>query len=70
MILIYDRLTEKQLKKAASEVVKNLTKWFKDNPKRKMCRAELWYGKMYSIKRKNIKGQINEIVAGLLKEIA
>lgn len=70
MILVYDRLTEKQLKKDASEVVKNLTKWFKDNPKRKVCRAELWYGKMHSIKRKNIKGQINKIVAGLLKEVA
>lgn len=68
MILIYDKFTKAQLKKEAAEAVKSLTEWFKNNPKRKTCRAEMWYGRMHSIKPKDIKGQINKIVANLLEE--
>ena len=56
-------MTKKELDKAVVETTKQLEDWFVANPKRRVCRAELWYGKQYKIKRKDVLGQLAKIAA-------
>jgi hypothetical protein len=66
--VIYPRLTEQELRESAAETIPKIETFFVQNPKRRVCRSELWYGKAHSIKKKDVAGQINAIVEELLKE--
>jgi hypothetical protein len=71
MFAIYQQLTKKQIKDSAEETVPLLEKWFKDNPKRKDCDAELWMGNRVLIKRKgagSIKDQVWKEANRLIKD--
>jgi hypothetical protein len=46
----FQKIKPKALKKIAKESIDGLEKWFKNNPKRKVCHAELWYGIQYDFK--------------------
>lgn len=66
--VVYNRLSEAELREAAKKTALQLEDWFKNNPKRRICKAELWYGSSHKIKRKNVAEQINAIVEEILKE--
>ena len=68
MILVYKRLSKKQLLKEAKETINQINEWFEKNPTRKVCKAELWYGKIYTIKRNTVADRINEYVNVLLNK--
>ena len=53
MIVVYKRLTARQTKSA----VKKLEKWFADNPRRKICNAEL-NGCFVKVRKRSIKEDI------------
>lgn len=66
MLVVYKRLTEKQLRKDAKDAIKQITEWFAENPKRRVCRAELFYGKTISVKRKTITEQVTKLLEEVL----
>lgn len=66
MIVIYQKLSEEELRKSAQETIPQVESWFANNPKRRVCKAELWYGKRLSIKRKNVAEQVNAVVNDLV----
>ena len=68
MLIIYKTLTEQQLRDSAAEAIPKIETWFVQNPRRRVCRTELWYGKTQSIKKKDVEGQINAIVEELLNK--
>jgi len=67
MIVIYPKMTEENLRKAAEAAISQVGGWFQQNPKRRVCRAELWYGKHLSLKRKTVAAQINALLEETLK---
>jgi hypothetical protein len=68
MIVVYAPMSEQQLRKSASENIPKIEEWFKANPKRRVCRVELWYGEVISIKRKTVAEQINARMEKLIGE--
>ena len=67
MILIYKRLTKKQLNKLAKDVVKQSEEFFAANPKRKTATAQVWYGKVIKIRRNHIQEDVDKAVEEELK---
>ena len=63
MIVVYSRFTKAQLEKHVDEAIKGVRKFFKDNPKRRVCKAELFYGKMMSLKPETFEKQIRDEAA-------
>jgi hypothetical protein len=68
MIVIYKTIPDDELRASAEEIIPKIEAFFSQNPRRRVCRSELWYGKVYSIKKKDVAGQINAIVKELLKD--
>ena len=62
--IAYMTLSDKDLKRNAKDAIRDINKWFEDNPKRKDCNAELWYGKRILIP----KGKVKVMVEKFLKE--
>jgi len=58
MILLYQKYTEPQFKEMQRTAKTNITKWFKDHPRRKVCKAEIFYGKVVPIRRDHIDEDI------------
>jgi len=54
MIIIYKKVSKKQIAKDVKETTPKLEQWFVDNPKRRICRATLWYGRMVGIRRGHV----------------
>ena len=63
MILVYNRLTKKELDESVEQTVQQIKEWFEKNPKRRVCNAELWYGKRVKLKPKTYETQIRETAA-------
>lgn len=66
MFLLYERIPDDELRESAKDAIKQIEQFFKDNPRRRVCRTELWYGKVRSIKKKDVATQINDIVEELI----
>jgi len=67
MIAIYKRLTEPELRRDAKSAYRQITKWFKANPKRRVCRTQLWYGKQITVKRATLLADLNKAVEAELQ---
>ena len=68
MILIYKTIPAKTLRKKAKEAIALITAWFKKNPDRTNCNAELFYGRRLDIKPGTVKQQIDKFVKELIAE--
>ena len=67
----YQKLKTAALKRLAKESIEGITKWLQENPKRKTCHAELWYGIERNFSRKdNIAMIINDLLKQTLKKDA
>lgn len=66
--IVYKRMSKSEYKKAAKEALDGIKKWFDDNPKRRVCRAELWHGIQCTVTRKNlietITGHLDKALKG------
>lgn len=60
MIVVYRKFTPAQIRKDVKINIKKIAQWFEQNPKRRVCRAELWYGQSISIKKATIKEQLEK----------
>lgn len=54
MFILHPRLSNKEIDKSATTAIKQITKWFQANAKRKICKSELWYGKVAKIRRAHV----------------
>jgi hypothetical protein len=62
MFVMYGTISKKQMQKEAKEAIKGIENFFVEHPKRRVCRTEFWYGKVYSIKPKNVAEQVAKIL--------
>lgn len=62
MIVIYEKLTKKELKESKDGAIARITEWFEKNPKRRVCDAQLWYGQRHKIRRGHVADDINAVV--------
>jgi hypothetical protein len=67
-IFIYHKIPEEKLRLSAVGKTNMVEQWFKNHPKKRVCHAELWYGSVTTLKRKDFKNQIGEEVERILKE--
>lgn len=58
MIIAYKKISYATIRKEEPKIVKQISKWFKDNPNRKICRAQLWYDNFARIRRGFVKEDI------------
>jgi len=68
MILVYEKIPARTMRKEAKEGILQIAKWFAINPKKKTCMAQLFYGRMLKIKPDTIAEQVNELVEQLIQE--
>lgn len=62
MIAIYKKISKKELDKIYNDIVPKITKWFEDNPKRRICNSQWVYGEYFKIRRKHIKEDIDAMM--------
>lgn len=60
MIILYNRLSKKQIDKIYRKSLVDVSTWFEQNPKRKVCNMEWVYGKVCKIRKKYIKEDITK----------
>jgi hypothetical protein len=60
MIILYNKVSEKTIREEAKDTIERITEWFQAYPRRRVCRAELWYGKMVSVRKKHVEEDINK----------
>lgn len=63
MIVIYGRLTNQEIDEGVEELKSGITKFFLDNPKRRVCRVSLWYDRSVTVNRKNVHEAIDREAA-------
>jgi hypothetical protein len=68
MLIVYKRIPAKTLRKEAKDAIAQVEAWFKSNPTRTNCNAELFYGRMLDLKPATVKQQIDELVKELIAE--
>lgn len=67
MLVFYKTLPAATIRKDSKTTIKKINKWFKDNPKRRVCRAELWYGDVVSIKRNAVEKMVTAAAEKAIK---
>lgn len=67
MIALYRKVPESQIRQDAKEGITKIEAWFLKNPKRKVCRSELWYGKQVSIRRGHVAGDMEAAMQEALR---
>lgn len=65
----YKKLKQAELRKMAKESITGIEKWFEKNPKRRVCRATLWYGITCKVPRKSVAETINLVLKNTLKKV-
>jgi hypothetical protein len=68
MILVYQTIPEKEIRSMAKEAVEKISAWFKANPKKRICKAGLWYGKVAKIRKGYVQEDIDAAVQVALKK--
>lgn len=58
LFVFHQKMTPAELRAAADQAQADITKWYTANPKRRVCNAELWYGKQYKIRKAHINYDI------------
>lgn len=67
MLVVYSKIPESRIRREAKEGVTKIEAWFVKNPKRKVCRSELWYGKLTTIRRGHVAEDMAEAVKVALR---
>lgn len=67
MIVIYKTVPNATIKKDAKASIPKIEAFFEANPKRRICRAQFWYGKFKKIRRNHVKEDVDAVVKECLK---
>ncbi len=62
MFAVYPNVPDEKIREAADKLLKDIPEWFSNNPKRRVCRVEFFYGKVLKLTRKNYKEMIEQTV--------
>jgi len=62
MILVYKTMTKKAAAKIAVEAKEGVKKFFEEHPERRVCNAQLWYQRTYTIKKANVDKQVDDLL--------
>ena len=65
--IVYKPLSNKELKEMAEKAIKGITKFFKENPRRRICNVELWYGRQVKVRKNHIEEDIQKALEKALK---
>jgi len=65
MFIISALMTKQEVAEMAAAAIKGIEKWFEEHPKKKVCNAELFYGKHYKIHRGTVAIEVGKIADGL-----
>ncbi len=66
-MFMHKRMPAKTIRKEAKKLVVDISKWFVENPKRRVCRAELWYGAQVTIRKNHVEEDIDKATKAALK---
>ena len=58
MILVYSTIPDEEIRSGAEEAVANIGQWFKDNPRRQVCKANCWYGRQVKVRKGRVREDI------------
>lgn len=67
MLVVYKTVPNEEIQKEGEELKQKIKQFFVDNPKRRVCRLETWYGKLVTIKKNQVEQGIDEAVKNALK---
>jgi len=59
MIVIYPKPTKKELKREAKNAIEKIEQFFQTHPTRKTCRVKLWYDKVVTFHRGQVKKEMD-----------
>lgn len=59
LFVFHQKLTARELDEAAAGAKRDIAAWYKANPKRRVCNAQFWYGRMYKIRKGHIEADID-----------
>ena len=62
MLVVYSTVPNETIRKEGEEAIAQLETWFENNPKRKTCKAEMWYGQMTTIRRGHIIADMEKAI--------
>ncbi len=67
MIVVYQKITDTEIRRDARNAVRQINKWFKQNPNRTDCKTEVWYGKMVVVRRGHVSEDIRAAADAAIK---
>lgn len=60
MIIVYKNVSKSVILKEAKSNIPLIEKWFADNPRRRVCYTQFWYGKMANVRRGHVKEDVDK----------
>jgi len=67
MIVIYKKISAKQIRKEAAKGIVGIEEWFQKNPKRKICNVCMWYGQALKVRRGHVAEDVNAAAETTIK---
>lgn len=65
---VYRRLSDEEIMEGVEEIKPRLLKWFEENPHRKICKVDWFYGRSIDLRRENYEERIQKELKKLLKK--
>lgn len=60
MIVIYKKVSKREIRKDAKESIPKIEKWFSDNPEKAICNVGLWYSRDRVVRRGHVEEDVNK----------
>jgi hypothetical protein len=67
LITLHKRIPVKELRKMGKEVILQSEEFFKNNPRRKVAYAQVWYQRIIKIRKKYIKEDVDAAVTEVIQ---
>ena len=67
-IVAWNRIPDEVIRKLVADVRPQIAEWFLNNPKRKICKLDWFYGRSIDLRRRTFKARIDKEEARLLSE--
>ena len=68
VIGVYARYPDEEIKRCIEDVREQIPAWFAANPKRKICKVDLFYGRSVDLRRETYSKRIDTELAALLSQ--
>lgn len=64
---VYRRISDNEIRAWVEDFRPRLVQWFADNPKRKICKVDWFYGRSIDLRRENFEARIAAEMAKLIQ---